>query len=59
MEGQPLAQIPHDDLVDLNYCFENVDGATFLRSPQQQEMTILEIVDEYQNLVAENDSARR
>lgn len=55
MEGRPLAQITHDDLVNLNYCFENVHGATFLRSPQQQEMTILEIVDEYQALVAEND----
>ena len=55
MEGRPLAQITHDDLVKLNYCFENVHGATFLRSPQQQEMTILEIVNEYQALVAEND----
>lgn len=55
MEGRPLAQITHDDLVNLNCCFENVNGATFLRSPKQQEMTILEIVDEYQGLVAEND----
>lgn len=55
MEGRPLAQITHDDLVNLNNCFENVHGATFLRSPKQQEMTIFEIVDEYADLIAENE----
>ena len=55
MEGRPLAQITHDDLVNLNNCFENVHGATFLRSPKQQEMTILEIVDEYAAMIVEHD----
>ena len=55
MEGRPLAQITHDDLVNLNYCFENVHGATFLRSPKQQEMTILEIVAEYAAMIVEDD----
>ena len=55
MEGRPLARITHDDLVTLNNCFENVHGATFLRSPKQQEMTIFEIVDEYAALIAENE----
>jgi len=55
MEGRPLAQITHDDLVKLNHCFENVHGATFLTSPRQQGMTILEIVDEYAALIAENE----
>ena len=55
MEGRPLAQITHDDLVKLNYCFERVHGATLLRSPKQQDMTILEIVDEYEALVAKNE----
>ena len=55
MEGRPLAQITHDDLVKLNYCFERMHGATLLRSPKQQNMTILEIVDEYEALVAENE----
>lgn len=55
MQGRPLAQITHDDLVKLNYCFERVHGATLLRSPKQQDMTILEIVDEYEALVGEND----
>ena len=55
MQGRPLAQITHDELVKLNYCFERVHGATLLRSPKQQDMTILEIVDEYAALVAENE----
>ncbi|KZY56726.1 integrase [Erythrobacter sp. HI0063] len=55
LEGRPLAQITHDDLVKLNDCFERVHGATLLRSPKQQEMTILEIVDEYEALIAENE----
>lgn len=55
MQGRPLAQITHDDLVKLNDCFERVHGATLLRSPKQQDMTILEIVDEYEAMVAKND----
>ncbi|QWC56477.1 tyrosine-type recombinase/integrase [Erythrobacter sp. 3-20A1M] len=55
MQGRPLAQITHDDLVKLNYCFERVHGATLLRSPKQQDMTILEIVDEYAALIAEDE----
>ena len=55
LEGRPLAQITHDDLVKLNDCFERVHGATLLRSPKQQEMTILEIVDEYEAMVVKND----
>lgn len=57
MKGRPLAQITHDDLVNLNDCFERVHGSTFFRSPRQQSMTILEIVDEYEALVAKNDKS--
>lgn len=55
LEGRALAQITHDDLVKLNDCFERVHGATLLRSPKQQDMTLLEIVDEYEAVIAENE----
>ena len=55
MEGRPLAQITHDDLVTLNDCFEKVHGETFLRSPRQQAMTIVEIVEEYEAQVIDDD----
>lgn len=55
MEGRPLAQITHDDLVTLNDCFEKVHGETFLRSPRQQAMTIFEIVEEYEAQVIDDD----
>ena len=55
MEGRPLAQITHDDLVTLNNCFERVHGATFLKSPRQQAMTIFEIVQEYESQVVDDD----
>ena len=55
MQGRPLAEITHDDLVTLNDCFEKVHGDTFLRSPRQQAMTIFEIVEEYASLVVDDD----
>ena len=55
MESRPLALITHDDLVNLNDCFERVHGPTFFRSPRQQAMTILEIVEEYEAQVVEHD----
>lgn len=57
MEGRPLAQVTHDDLVTLNHCFQNLHGATFRKSKRQREMTILEIVAEYAAKVAEDKKA--
>ncbi len=57
MAGRPLAQVTHDDLVQLNDCFQKLHGATFLKSKRQQEMTILEIVAEYAVKVAEDAKA--
>lgn len=57
MEGRPLAQVTHDDLVQLNDCFQKLHGATFRKSKRQREMTILEIVVEYAAKVAEDKKA--
>lgn len=54
MEGRPLAQVTHDDLVQLNDCFGKLHGPTFRKSKRQREMTILTIVDEYAAKVAED-----
>lgn len=55
MEGRPLAQVTHDDLVTLNDCFEKVHGGTFLRSPKQQAKTIFEIVKEYESQIVDDE----
>ena len=57
MDGRPLAQVTHDDLVTLNHCFQNLHGATFRKSKRQREMTILEIVAEYAAKVLEDGKA--
>lgn len=57
MGGRPLAQVTHDDLVKLNNCFERLHGATFRKSKRQRELTILEIVAEYEDQVAEGERA--
>ncbi|MEP2722599.1 site-specific integrase [Roseibium sp.] len=55
--GRPLAQVTHDDLVKLNNCFESLHGATFRKSKRQRELTILEIVAEYEDQVADGERA--
>ncbi|MEL7691484.1 site-specific integrase [Citromicrobium bathyomarinum] len=57
MDGRPLAQVTHEDLVRLNQCFQNLHGATFRKSKRQREMTILEIVAEYASQIAEGERA--
>lgn len=52
MEGRPLSQVTHDDLVRLNQCFAKVHGKTFRKSKRQRAMTILQIVIEYEAQVA-------
>lgn len=60
MGGRPLAQVTHDDLVQLNDCFGKLHGPTFRKSKRQREMTILEIVEEYAaKLAADNEAAER
>ena len=56
IEWRPLAQITYD-LVSLDYCFDRVHGASLLKSPKQEAMTILEIVDQYKDEVAKNEKA--
>ncbi|MEO1921318.1 MAG: site-specific integrase [Sphingomonadaceae bacterium] len=57
MDGRPLAEVTHDDLVTLNHCFQNLHGPTFRKSKRQREMSILEIVAEYAAKVAEDKKA--
>lgn len=57
MGGRPLAQVTHDDLVKLNRCFGKLHGATFRKAKRQREMTILEIVAEYEAEVAAGKKA--
>ena len=60
MGGRPLAQVTHDDLVQLNDCFANLHGPTFRKSKRQRAMTILEIVEEYAaKVAADQKSAER
>ena len=46
MGSRPLATVTHDDLVQLNQCFENLHGPSFRKSPRHRTMTIQEIVSE-------------
>ncbi len=57
MEGRPLAQVTHDDLVKLNHCFQRLHGVSFRKSKRQRAMTILEIVDEYVEQAAKEREA--
>ncbi|MGB3752432.1 MAG: site-specific integrase [Parerythrobacter sp.] len=57
MDGRPLSQVTHDNLVVLNDCFQKLHGPTFRKSKRQREMTILEIVDEYAGKLASEREA--
>ena len=57
MNGRPLAQVTHDDLVLLHRCFGKLHGPTFRKSKRQREMTILEIVDKYAKKIAAKKEA--
>lgn len=51
MEGRPLAAVTHEDLVRLDNCFNRLHGPSFRKSERQRRMSILEIVDETDELV--------
>lgn len=55
MGGRPLAAVTHDDLVALNRCFENLHGPSFRKSEHQRKMTILEVVEETRQQVANGE----
>lgn len=57
MGGRPLATITHDDLVELNDCFEKLHGPSFRKSPKHREMTIWEIIDETEAKIVEGEKA--
>jgi integrase len=57
MHGKPLATVTHDDLVQLNHCFEALHGPSFRKSPKQREMTIWEVVEETEKRVRQGEEA--
>ncbi|MEQ5789406.1 tyrosine-type recombinase/integrase [Erythrobacter sp. NFXS35] len=57
MHGRPLAAVTHDDLVQLNTCFEKLHGPSFRKSPKHRTMTIQEIVAETEDRVRRGEKA--
>ncbi len=59
IDGRPLATVIHDDLVELNDCFEKLHGPSFRKSPKHRSMTIREIVRETKERVREGEQAAK
>lgn len=55
MTGRPLATITHDDLLNLNSCFNRLHGPTFRKSNKQRALTILEIANATDGRVASGE----